>query len=170
MLFLNITIIAVGKIKEKYWKEALAEYLQRLSAFAKAEVVELPDRDAHADTPERIQAAEGEDILKRLHSLQKGSGKSGGRSNRQLIALDARGKQRSSEELSAHLEQLKLHGTSSLTFIIGGSHGLSPEVMTYVDESLSFGAQTWPHNMARVMLAEQLYRAFAISNKHPYHK
>ena len=164
--FLNITIIAVGKIKEKYWKEALAEYLQRLSAFAKVEVVELPDRDAHADTPERIQAAEGEDILKRLHSSQKG----GGGSNRQLIALDARGKQRSSEELSAYLEQLKLHGISKLTFIIGGSHGLSSKVMACADESLSFGAQTWPHNMARVMLAEQLYRAFAISNNHPYHK
>ena len=167
---MKITIIAVGKIKEKYWKEALAEYLQRLSAFAKVEVVELPDRDAHADTPERIQAAEGEDILKRLHSLQKGSGKGGGGSDRQLIALDAQGKQRSSEELSTHLDQLKLHGISKLTFIIGGSHGLSPKVMACADETLSFGAQTWPHNMARVMLAEQLYRAFAISNNHPYHK
>ena len=163
---MKIIIIAVGKIKERYWKEALAEYLQRLSAFAKLEIVELRERDAHADTPKHIQAAEGEDILKRLPSLQKGSGGN----DRQVIALDARGKQRSSEELSAHLDQLKLHGTSNLIFIIGGSHGLSPEVMACADESLSFGEQTWPHNMARVMLVEQLYRAFAISNNHPYHK
>ncbi|MCL2525628.1 MAG: 23S rRNA (pseudouridine(1915)-N(3))-methyltransferase RlmH [Coriobacteriia bacterium] len=159
---MKITIIAVGKLKEKYWKEALSEYLQRLSSFAKVDIIELPDKAASFGTADQIKAAEGESILARLSSLKGPDG--------QVVALDASGKQRSSEELAQHIDQLKLSGVSKLVFVIGGSHGISPAVMAQVNEALSLGPQTWPHNMVRVMLAEQIYRAFTISSNHPYHK
>ena len=160
---MKITIIAVGKLKDTYWKEALAEYLQRLSAFARVEVIEVPDRGSHSHTQEQIKDVEGAEIIKHLQQLAQGS-------NSAIIALDGQGKQRSSEQMAKHFDDLKLRGKSRLVFIIGGSHGLSKEALSHTDESLSFGPQTWPHNMARVMLAEQIYRAFAISHNHPYHK
>jgi len=159
----KITIIAVGKLKEKYWKEALAEYLQRLSIFARTEVIEVSDRGLQGNTQEQVKAAEGADVLKHLQRLAPGA-------DSVVITLDGQGKQRSSEQLAKHFDELKLRGKSKLVFIIGGSHGLPEEVLSRADESLSLGLQTWPHNMARVMLAEQIYRAFAISNNHPYHK
>lgn len=160
---MKITIIALGKLKEKYWKEALAEYLRRLSTFAKTEVIELADRPATFGTSEQIMQAEGEDILKTLQSFKPGG-------DSYTICLDVRGKARSSKDLAQHIDQLKIRGKSKLIFIIGGSHGLSPEVLQQADESFSLGPQTWPHNLARVMLAEQIYRAFTISTNHPYHK
>ena len=160
---MKITIIATGKLKDNYWKEALAEYQRRLSAFAKIDIIEVPDQAAQSGTEEQIKAAEGESILARLQQLQPGG-------NTQVIALDGRGKQRSSTQLSAHFDDLKLRGKSHFVFIIGGSHGIDSRVLAAVQESLSFGLQTWPHNLARVMLVEQIYRAFAISANHPYHK
>jgi len=159
---MKITIVAVGKLKEKYWKEALAEYLRRLSAFAKIEVIEVPDLGSQFGSEQQIKAAEGESILKRLAALQS--------SDCQVICLDNAGKPKSSEQLSAHFDQLKLCGKSRFVFIIGGSHGLAPSVLAKADESLSLGPQTWPHNMVRVMLLEQIYRAKSISVGHPYHK
>jgi len=160
---MKITIIAVGKLKEKYWKEALAEYVRRLSAFSKLDVIELPDRGANFGSSEQIMQAEGEDILKAVQPLRSGG-------DAQIICLDARGVARSSVDLAKHIDQLKLRGKSRLAFIVGGSHGLSAEVLQQADEALSLGPQTWPHNLARVMLAEQIYRAFTISAGHPYHK
>jgi len=159
---MRITILAIGKLKESYWKEALAEYLRRLSTHAKVEVVELPDRDKQEARAECAQTREGVDILKRLSSLSGG--------NNYIIALDGKGKQLSSEEISAKIDDLKLSGKSQLAFVIGGSNGLSLQALSAANEALSFGKQTWPHQLARVMLAEQLYRAFTISAGHPYHK
>jgi len=155
---MKITVLAVGKLKEKYWREATEEYLRRLSAFAKPELIEIPDADREANTAECVQKREAGEILKRLPEAAY------------VVALDAGGRQRSSEKLAAHIEKLKVQGRSHFCFIIGGSHGLAPEILARADESLSFGAQTWPHNMVRVMLVEQLYRAGAISTNHPYHK
>jgi len=160
----KIAVIAVGKLKERYWKEALAEYVRRLSAYARIEVIELPDRGSQTGSPKQVADTEGEEILKCLQQL----GTQGG--NVYVIALDGRGKQLSSEGVSRRIDELKLRGKSRLVFIVGGSHGLSSTVLSNADEALSFGEQTWPHNMARIMLAEQLYRAFAISSNHPYHK
>lgn len=160
---MKITVIATGKLKDNYWKEALAEYQRRLSAFAKVTIVEVPDKASQSGTEKQIKAAEGKSILARLQQLQAGD-------TTQVIALDGRGKQRSSTQLATHFDDLKLRGKSHFVFIIGGSHGISPEVLAVAQESLSFGLQTWPHNLARIMLVEQIYRAFAISNNHPYHK
>jgi 23S rRNA (pseudouridine1915-N3)-methyltransferase len=161
----KITIVAVGKLKEKYWKEALAEYLRRLSAYAKLSEIELSDRGSHTGSPEEIARLEGEDILAKLQQIGARTG------DAFIFALDgSRGKELSSEALSKQLDDLQLRGKSKLIFIIGGSHGLSPEVLDSVQGLLSLGKQTWPHNMARVMLAEQLYRAKTISHNYPYHK
>jgi len=157
----KITILAVGKLKERYWKEALAQYVQRLCAYGRTEIIELSDREGQKSTAEHVQIAEGADILKRLAA---------GAANSHVVALDSQGTNYSSEQLSRRLDDLKLSGKSNIVFIIGGSHGLSKEVLSQAHESLSFGAQTWPHQMARVMLAEQLYRACSISANHPYHK
>ena len=155
---MKITILAVGKLKKSYWREATEQYLRRLSAFAKAVVVEVPDRDAEERTGERVQTREAADLLKRMPD------------DAHVIALDGCGQQRTSEDFALHLEKLALQGRSHLCFIVGGSTGLAPEVLERADEVLSFGSQTWPHNLARVMLAEQLYRAFSIKAGHPYHK
>lgn len=155
---MKITILAVGKLKERYWREATEQYLRRLSAYAKLNVVEVPDRDKEESTGECVQKREATDLLKRIPD------------GAYVIAMDAGGKALGSEELSVHIEKLKLHGRSHLCFIIGGSNGLAPAVFARADETLSFGPQTWPHNLARVMLTEQLYRAFSISANHPYHK
>jgi len=153
------TIIATGKLKERYWREACAEYAKRLSATTTLEVVELPDRDPARLGPVRALALEAEAILKALPA-----------GTFRLIALDIKGRAFSSEELSAHLEALKNSGCSHLCFVIGSSHGLAPEILERADELLSFGPITLPHNLARVVLLEQLYRAASIAAGSPYHK
>jgi len=155
---MKLTILAVGKLKETYWKEAMQEYLRRLAPFATVTVVEVADRDKEAQTAECVQKREAADLLKRLPG------------GAHVVALDAGGHALGSEALAAHIEDLKLRGVSHLCFVIGGSTGLAPEVLKRADERLSFGSQTWPHNLARVMLVEQLYRACSISAGHPYHK
>ncbi|MCL2680359.1 MAG: 23S rRNA (pseudouridine(1915)-N(3))-methyltransferase RlmH [Coriobacteriia bacterium] len=159
---MRITIIAIGKLKESYWKAALDEYLRRLKPWAKVSIIELPECEKHNSTAQYVQTSEGKDICKHL---AKDAGSDG-----YLIALDSRGRQYSSESFAAHIEQLKLAGKSRLTFIIGGSHGLSDQVLAAADQTVSLGTQTWPHQLARVMLAEQLYRAMTITAGHPYHK
>lgn len=156
---MKITIIAVGKLKERFWTEACAEYLKRLSAYAKVSVVEVADIDpAKAGGIDAARTREGDAILAAIPP----------RSQVILLAID--GKQRSSESFSAHLDDLALSGTSDFTFIIGGSDGVSRAVRSAADETLSFGPITLPHNLARVVLLEQLYRAFKISRGEPYHK
>ena len=159
---MRFSIIAVGKLKERFWSDACAEYLKRLQPYAKTTVIEVPDVD-----PTRVggEAAaterEGEAVLKALASLPDRT---------RLVLLAIGGRERSSEELSAHLDKLALSGTSDIAFVIGGSCGVSDAVRARADEQLSFGPITLPHNLARVVLLEQLYRACKISRNEPYHK
>jgi 23S rRNA (pseudouridine1915-N3)-methyltransferase len=153
----RITLIAVGKLKERYWREATEEYLKRLSAYATVRVVEITDRDP-ARGEARAMAEEAVDVLR---AVPEGS---------HVIALDLSGKQLSSESFSARLDALALDGRSAVTFVIGGSTGLDALVIARADEKLSLGPMTLPHNLARVVVLEQVYRAFRISRGEPYHK
>lgn len=156
---MNITVIAVGKLKEKFWVAACDEYLKRLNGYAKVRVVEISDRDpAKCGGDEASHKAEGKDILKALPA------------HSHVMLLDVQGKQLSSEGIAARLDAIALGGTSDITFIIGGSSGVSQEVYGAASETLSFGKITLPHNLARVVLLEQIYRAFKISRGEPYHK
>ena len=155
---MKTTIIAVGKLKERYWREACEEYAKRLSSATTLAVIEIADRDPARVGADRALQAEGADILKALSAQAW------------VIALAVEAPQLASEAFSVHLEALKLAGHSHLCFVIGSSHGLAPEVLARADEQLSFGAITLPHNLARVVLLEQLYRAATISQGGPYHK
>lgn len=156
---MKYTVVAVGKLKERFWKDACAEYVKRLGAYGKVDVREVADIDpAKAGGVEQSRNKEGEAILAAVPD----------RSHMILLAID--GKQRSSEDFSAHLDELMLRGNSDLTFVIGGSDGVSAEVRARADETFSFGPITLPHNLARVVLLEQLYRACKISRGEPYHK
>ena len=155
---MKTTIIATGKLKERYWREACEEYVRRLSASTTMAVIEIADRDPARLGADRALGVEGADILKALPA------------GAWVIALTIEGEQRSSEELAARIEALKLAGQSHLCFVIGSSHGLAPEVLARADENLSFGPITLPHNLARVVLLEQLYRAACITAGSPYHK
>lgn len=149
---LRITVIAVGKLKERFWKDACAEYLKRLGGYAKVDVREIPD-----SSPEREAALIGDAI----DALGAGT---------HVMLLDIRGTETSSEQLSAKLDALALSGTSHVAFVIGGSDGVTADVRARAAERLSFGPITLPHNLARVVLLEQVYRAFKISRGEPYHK
>lgn len=156
---MRYTVVAVGRLKEKFWTAACAEYIKRLQPYAKTEVVEVADIDpaksgGEAAAVEREGAAVLKVIPDRAH----------------VVLLDIAGKQRSSEGLSARLDALGLEGTSHIVFVIGGSCGASTAVRERADETLSFGPITLPHNLARVVLLEQLYRAAKISRHEPYHK
>ena len=150
----NINIICVGKLKEKYWTDAAAEYVKRLSRYCRIRIVELKEERL----PDNASAAEGRSILKSLSA------------DSYVIALDGKGKQLSSEQLSQKIESLTLGGCSTVDLIIGGSLGLSDEVRKRADFKLSFSSMTFPHQMMRVILLEQIYRAFKISRREPYHK
>jgi len=146
---MNITILCVGKLKEKYWSEAAAEYRKRLSRYCTITVEELKE-----ENPE----AEGQNILKRL------------KKDTFVITLEIHGKALSSEELSSKLQELALEGKSDITFVIGGSDGLSEEVSRRSDLKLSFSRMTFPHQMIRIFLLEQIYRSFKIMKGETYHK
>lgn len=154
---MRITIVAVGRLKEGFWRDAVAEYLKRLTAYATVNVVEVADRDSGRDEA-RALADEGADILK---SIPEGA---------YVVALDLAGKQVDSEQFASKLERLGIEGRSSIVFVIGGSVGLSAEVLKRADERLCLGRMTLPHNLARVVLVEQVYRAFRIIRNEPYHK
>ena len=152
----------MGKLKERYWTDAVTEYLKRLSRYCRMEIVELkearlPDHASPAEE-EQVKTVEGESILRSLSA------------DSYVIALDVKGKQLSSEQLSEKIENLALEGRSTADFIIGGSLGLSEAVRKRADFRLSFSAMTFPHQMMRVILLEQIYRAFKISRNEPYHK
>lgn len=156
---MKYTVVAVGKLKERFWADACAEYLKRLQPYAKTAVVEVPDIDpAKAGGEQAAVVREGAAIVKAIPE----------RAHVVLLAID--GKQRTSEELSRRLDDLGLSGVGEVVFIIGGSCGVSDDVRTRADETLSFGKITLPHNLARVVLLEQLYRACKISRNEPYHK
>lgn len=149
---LKITVYAVGKLKEKFWKDACNEYLKRLSAYAPTTIIELPDSN---------KAEESALLLQKLGETP---------AHTKTILLDRVGKQVSSTDLADMLDADTLSGISHIRFIIGGSDGIDAQVSAYADVSISFGKITLPHNLARVVLLEQLYRACKISKGEPYHK
>lgn len=156
---MNITVVAVGKLKERFWADACAEYLKRLKAYARVTVTEVADVDpGRAGGVAAARAKEGEAILAALPETAH------------VVLMAIEGKQRSSEGLSRRLDELALSGRSDIAFVIGGSDGVSSAVYDRADETLSFGLVTLPHNLARVVLLEQVYRAFKISRGEPYHK
>lgn len=156
------TILAVGKIKERHWHDAMAEYLKRLGPYRPIEVVELPDEKADpGQTPALIELArrrEGERILAAL------------RPGAVLVAMWENGEQLGSEALSERLARMEHDGSREAAFVIGGANGLDPAVLARADWKLGLSRLTLPHQLARVVLAEQLYRAERIRRGEPYHK
>ena len=159
---MKIKIVTVGKLKEKYLKDGIAEYSKRLSRFANLEMIELADEK----TPDRASDSENQKILE-LEGTRILS-KIGDRDF--VIVLAIEGKILSSEEFSKQLEQAPINGFSTLTFVIGGSLGLSPQIKKRANLSISFGRLTLPHQLMRLVLVEQIYRAFTIQQGSPYHK
>lgn len=159
---MKITLITVGKIKEKYFTDAIAEYAKRLSRYCKLEIIEVADEKTPDNASEglenQIKEKEGERILSKVPD------------NAYVVALAIDGKQLSSEELADKMEKWNVNGVSHLVFIIGGSLGLTQKVLNRADYSLSFSKMTFPHQLMRVILLEQIYRSFRIRNHEPYHK
>ncbi len=160
---LRINIICIGKIKEKYFTDAIAEYAKRLGAFCKFGMIELAEERIKSNSPNAAQidevlAAEGKRILQKVGASDY------------VAALCIEGKLLSSEELAQTLDSAAIAGKSTVDFIIGGSYGLSKEVKQRADLRLSMSRMTFPHQMARVILSEQIYRAFEISSNGKYHK
>lgn len=159
---MKITIVTVGKIKEKYLRDAIAEYEKRLSKYCKLEIVEVTDEKTpdHASetVEEMIRNKEAERILRHI------------KSDAYVIALEIEGKQLTSEQFADKIESLGVQGRSHITFIIGGSIGLGKEVLAKSDYALSFSKMTFPHQLMRVILLEQVYRSYRIISGEPYHK
>lgn len=159
---MKITLITVGKIKEKYLKDAIAEYSKRLSRYCKLEIIEVADEktpDQASETVEEgIRTKEGERILKHI------------KDDMYVVTLEISGKMLSSEELAVKINSLGLAGKSSIAFVIGGSIGLGKEVLSRSDYALSFSKMTFPHQLMRVILLEQVYRSYRIISGSPYHK
>lgn len=159
---MKITILTVGKIKEKYFTGAIAEYAKRLSRYCKLEIIEVADEKTPEKSSEHeeelIRQKEGQRLLKYI------------KDGAHVIALAIDGKQYSSEQFADKIHTLGIRGESHLQFIIGGSIGLSQEVLSRADEKISFSAMTFPHQLMRVILLEQIYRGFRIIHGEPYHK
>lgn len=159
---MKITVITVGKIKEKYLKDAIAEYSKRLSKYCKLEIVEVADEKSPDNASEvvedSIRSKEAERILKYV------------KEDAYIITLEIGGKQLSSEELADKIDKLGVQGTSHIIFIIGGSIGLGKEVLEKSNFALSFSKMTFPHQLMRVILLEQVYRSYRIISHEPYHK
>jgi len=159
---MNIKVITVGRIKEKFLKDGIEEYLKRLKAYAKVEIIEIADEKEPANVSLAdeiiIKEKEGGRILEKV------------KSGSYLIVLAISGKQLSSEELAQKLDQFALEGKSDIAIVIGGSLGLSDEVIKKADFQLSFSKMTFPHQLMRLILMEQIYRAFKISKGGKYHK
>ena len=159
---MRITLLTVGKIKEKYLKEAISEYSKRLSRYCSLEIIEVSDEktpeQASQTVEEQIREKEGERLLKQI------------RDDMYVITLEIQGKMLSSEELAAKMEDLGIQGKSHIAFVIGGSIGLGREVVKRSDYALSFSKMTFPHQLMRVVLLEQIYRSFRIIKGEPYHK
>ena len=159
---MKITVLCVGRIKKDYFTDAIREYAKRLSRYVKLEIAEVedektPDKASDAENA-AIKEKEGARLLARLPE------------DAYVIALAIDGKAPDSVELSQHIEELGVRGKSHLCFVIGGSLGLSPKLLARADESLSFSRMTFPHQLMRVILLEQLYRSFRIMRGEPYHK
>ena len=159
---MRINIVCVGKIKEKYLKLGIDEFKKRLSKYCKLEIIELEDEKAPENLSDKemlmIKEKEGKKILSKI------------KDNSYVIALAIDGKNLSSEELAETINKLGVRGISNITFVIGGSLGLSDEVLPRADYKLSFSKMTFPHQLMRLILLEQVYRAYRINNGEPYHK
>ncbi|HHW48385.1 MAG TPA: 23S rRNA (pseudouridine(1915)-N(3))-methyltransferase RlmH [Clostridiaceae bacterium] len=159
---MKITIVAVGKLKEKYLREGIAEYSKRLSRFCDLQIIEVADEQA----PDNLSSAQEEQVKKKeagriLKRISSGS---------LLIVLDVKGKKLDSEAFAEKLQSFFLSGNSNITFVIGGSLGLDDELVRKADFRLSLSDMTFPHQLARLILLEQLFRAFKIINGEVYHK
>lgn len=159
---MKITLVTVGKIKERFFADAIKEYEKRLSRYCRLEIVQVADEK----TPEKASEAQARQIRERegeriLAQLKEGA---------YVIALAIEGKMASSEELAKKLEKLGITGKSQVVFVIGGSLGLSEAILKRADEQLSFSRMTFPHQLMRVILLEQIYRSYRIIAGEPYHK
>lgn len=154
---MRLDLICVGRLKERHWREAAEEYLKRLGPYARVTMTEVPDRDVTADEARALEA-EAAGILKSIPESAT------------VVALEIGGDTRTSEELASWLEALGIAGRSHVAFVIGGAAGLHPSVLARADERISLGPLTLPHQLARVVLLEQLYRAFRIIRGEPYHR
>ncbi len=159
---MKLRLVTVGKVKEKYLRDAIAEYAKRLSSYCTLEILELQDEKTPDRAPrsveEKIKEVEGQRILAKLPERSY------------VIALAIEGKELSSTELAEKLGKTMLSGSSDISFVIGGSLGLSPAVLQRADYQLSFSRMTFPHQLMRVILLEQIYRSFRINANEPYHK
>ena len=159
---MNITVISVGKLKDKYLKEGIAEYTKRLTRYCTLNLIEVADEKAPENLSESdmelVKKREGEKILKHV------------KEGAYVIALDLQGQMYSSESFADRLEKLSLQGNSQIVFIIGGSLGISNDVLLRSDEKISFSKMTFPHQLMRLILLEQVYRAYKINKNEPYHK
>ncbi|WP_112182552.1 23S rRNA (pseudouridine(1915)-N(3))-methyltransferase RlmH [Paraliobacillus zengyii] len=159
---MNITIISVGKLKEKYLKQGIEEYVKRLGAYATINLVEVADEKA----PENLSQAQMQEVINKegeriLSKIQPDT---------YVFTLEIKGKQLTSEQLASQLDDLATHGKSKIAFLIGGSLGLSVSVRSRSDFALSFSKMTLPHQLMRLVLVEQVYRAYRINRGEPYHK
>ena len=159
---MKITLVTVGKIKEKYLKDAIAEYCKRLSRYCKLEIIEVADEKTPDHASEGMEASvrarEAERILKYI------------KEDAYVITLEIQGTQLTSEALADKMERLGVQGISHITFVIGGSIGLGETVLKRSDYALSFSRMTFPHQLMRVILLEQIYRSYRIISGEPYHK
>jgi len=159
---MNVTILAVGKLKEKYWQDAVAEYSKRMKRYCNLQITEIKESALRANPSpadeQAVKDAEGADILGKIKPSDF------------VITLEIKGKGLSSEQLAQKIETLAINGKSSIVFVIGGSLGLSEAVSKRSDFKLSFSAMTFPHQMMRVILLEQIYRSFKINRNEAYHK
>jgi 23S rRNA (pseudouridine1915-N3)-methyltransferase len=159
---MRIRIILVGKVREKYLRDGVAEYLKRLGPYAHVELVELQDEPVPETSSDKQLAAarqlEAERVLRTL------------RDNEYVVALDIRGTEMSSEDFSRWIQERALAGDPNLAFVIGGTTGLAPEILARARLRLSMGPMTFPHQFMPMLLAEQLYRAFRIGKGEPYHR
>ncbi|MCR5181959.1 MAG: 23S rRNA (pseudouridine(1915)-N(3))-methyltransferase RlmH [Clostridia bacterium] len=159
---MNVRIICIGKLKEKYWTDAVSEYSKRIRRFSGLEIVELkesllPSNPSLKDE-EKVKEEEGREILRTI------------KKDEYVITLEIKGRSLNSEELASKMADLALTGHPDIAFIIGGSLGLSPEVSARANFKLSFSSMTFPHQLMRVILLEQIYRSFKINNHETYHK
>ncbi|MCR5082494.1 MAG: 23S rRNA (pseudouridine(1915)-N(3))-methyltransferase RlmH [Parasporobacterium sp.] len=159
---MKITIICVGKIKESFFRDAISEYQKRLSKFCNLSIIEVADEktpdNASPATEDLIRKKEAERIIKHL------------KTGTYLIGLEIDGNMLDSKELASHIDNLSLKGKSDISFVIGGSLGLDKSITSLCDFHLSFSKMTFPHQLMRVILLEQIYRAFKILANEPYHK
>lgn len=159
---MNIDIICVGKIKESYFRDGIAEYTKRLSRYCKISIIEVADEktpDGQSEAlDEKVKTIEGDRILKSI------------KNNTFVVLCDLNGKMLNSVDLSEYINELGVRGISDIAFVIGGSLGVSEEVRNRADFKLCFSKMTFPHQLMRVILLEQIYRAYRIMNNEPYHK